>query len=67
MDRHISKAKDEALSRKEILEKVEKWMAACEEENWLEDYNRVRQNTCFVLFLNSEKAFEGHPPKTDFF
>ena len=50
MDHHISKAKDEALSRKDILEKVEKWMAACEEENWLEDYNRVRQNTGFVLF-----------------
>ncbi|OMO67795.1 hypothetical protein CCACVL1_20309 [Corchorus capsularis] len=25
---------------KEILEKVEKWLAACEEESWLEEYNR---------------------------
>lgn len=41
MDNHILKAKEEALSRKEILEKVEKWMSACEEESWLEDYNRV--------------------------
>ncbi|XP_075485775.1 65-kDa microtubule-associated protein 3-like isoform X2 [Primulina tabacum] len=36
----IFRAKEEALSRKEILEKVEKWIAACEEESWLEEYNR---------------------------
>ncbi|KAI9402996.1 hypothetical protein POPTR_001G356500v4 [Populus trichocarpa] len=41
MDNQISRAKEEALSRKEILDKVEKWMSACEEESWLEDYNRV--------------------------
>lgn len=40
MDDQIAKAKEEALSRKEIMEKVDKWMAACEEESWLEDYNR---------------------------
>ncbi|KAI4366173.1 hypothetical protein MLD38_022087 [Melastoma candidum] len=28
-----------ALSRREILNRVEKWMCACEEESWLEDYN----------------------------
>ncbi|KAL7083304.1 hypothetical protein ACP275_14G152800 [Erythranthe tilingii] len=36
----ISKLQDEAFSRKEILEKVQKWLAACEEECWLEEYNR---------------------------
>ncbi|KAL8534301.1 hypothetical protein ACS0TY_010349 [Phlomoides rotata] len=36
----IAKIKEEDLSRKEILEKVEKWMVACEEECWLEEYNR---------------------------
>ena len=41
MDNQILKAKEEALCRKEILEKIEKWMSACEEESWLEDYNRV--------------------------
>ena len=41
MDNQIVKAKEEALSRKDILDKVEKWMSACEEESWLEDYNRV--------------------------
>ncbi|OEL20177.1 65-kDa microtubule-associated protein 1 [Dichanthelium oligosanthes] len=41
MDSQIAKAKEEALSRKDILDKVERWMSACEEESWLEDYNRV--------------------------
>ncbi|KAL3001069.1 hypothetical protein AAZX31_09G246800 [Glycine max] len=36
----ITKTKEEALNRKEILEKVEKWLVACQEESWLEEYNR---------------------------
>ncbi|KAL3615601.1 hypothetical protein CASFOL_041262 [Castilleja foliolosa] len=36
----ISKVKEDAFSRKEILEKVQKWLAAREEESWLEEYNR---------------------------
>ncbi|GAB4825996.1 hypothetical protein Ancab_008865 [Ancistrocladus abbreviatus] len=35
----IAKIKEEAFSRKEILDKVEKWLTACEEESWLEEYN----------------------------
>ncbi|KAL8160276.1 hypothetical protein V2J09_001813 [Rumex salicifolius] len=35
----IGKVKEEAFSRKEILDRVEKWLSACEEESWLEDYN----------------------------
>jgi hypothetical protein len=38
----IANIKEEAFSRKEILEKVEKWLNACEEESWLEEYNRVK-------------------------
>ena len=41
MEKQILKAKDEAFSRKDILEKVDRWMLACEEESWLEDYSRV--------------------------
>jgi protein regulator of cytokinesis 1 len=48
MENHILKAKEEALSRKDILEKVDRWMLACEEENWLEDYSRV----CKIWYLN---------------
>lgn len=40
MDNQIVRAKEEAHSRKLILDKVEKWMLACKEESWLEDYNR---------------------------
>ncbi|XP_058086998.1 65-kDa microtubule-associated protein 3-like isoform X2 [Magnolia sinica] len=40
IEAQIAKVKEEAFSRKEILEKVEKWLAACEEESWLEEYNR---------------------------
>ncbi|CAO2829432.1 unnamed protein product [Amaranthus hypochondriacus] len=36
----VSKVKEEAFSRKEILEKVEKWKSACQEEEWLEQYNQ---------------------------
>ncbi|XP_038681358.1 65-kDa microtubule-associated protein 4-like isoform X2 [Tripterygium wilfordii] len=40
IDLQIAKVREEAFSRKEILEKVDKWLAACEEESWLEEYNR---------------------------
>ncbi|XP_058079280.1 65-kDa microtubule-associated protein 5 [Magnolia sinica] len=40
MDDQIRKAKEQALSRKDILDKVEKWTFASEEENWLDDYER---------------------------
>ncbi|XP_047151983.1 65-kDa microtubule-associated protein 3 [Vigna umbellata] len=36
----VAHVKEEAFSRKEILERVEKWLAACDEESWLEEYNR---------------------------
>uniref|UniRef100_A0A0E0E0V8 65-kDa microtubule-associated protein 8 n=1 Tax=Oryza meridionalis TaxID=40149 RepID=A0A0E0E0V8_9ORYZ len=40
MDEYIYKVKEEATSRKEIMDKVEKWMASCDEERWLEEYSR---------------------------
>ncbi|KAI4307946.1 hypothetical protein L6164_031070 [Bauhinia variegata] len=58
MDNQIARAREEALSRKEILEKVEKWMSACEEESWLEDYNRDenRYNASRGAHLNLKRA-----------
>ncbi|CAI9760399.1 unnamed protein product [Fraxinus pennsylvanica] len=58
MDNQIVKAKEEALSRKDILDKVEKWMSACEEESWLEDYNRDenRYNASRGAHLNLKRA-----------
>ncbi|XP_044955186.1 putative receptor protein kinase ZmPK1 [Hordeum vulgare subsp. vulgare] len=58
MDNQIVKAKEEALSRKEILDKVERWISACEEESWLEDYNRDdnRYNSGRGAHLNLKRA-----------
>ncbi|TYI15008.1 hypothetical protein ES332_A08G158800v1 [Gossypium tomentosum] len=52
IDLQISKVREEAVSRKEILEKVEKWLAACEEESWLEEYNRMTT----VIMLEEERT-----------
>ncbi|WOH01364.1 hypothetical protein DCAR_0520746 [Daucus carota subsp. sativus] len=57
----IGKVKEEALGRKEILEKVEKWMAACEEECWLDEYNNDenRYNAgrgAHIILKRAEKA-----------
>ncbi|CAL4974688.1 unnamed protein product [Urochloa decumbens] len=40
IEAYIATVKEEAFSRKDILEKVERWLNACEEEAWLEDYNK---------------------------
>ncbi|KAH1188101.1 65-kDa microtubule-associated protein 2 [Glycine max] len=40
IEEQIIKAKDEVLSRKEVLDRIDKWVAACEEENWLDKYNQ---------------------------
>lgn len=48
LDEQIEKAKEEASSRKEILDKVEKLKHAKEEEKWLDDYEKV--NTTHILF-----------------
>uniref|UniRef100_A0A7N0VM93 Uncharacterized protein n=1 Tax=Kalanchoe fedtschenkoi TaxID=63787 RepID=A0A7N0VM93_KALFE len=58
MDNQIMKATEEALSRRDILEKVEKWMSACEEESWLEDYNRDdnRYSSSRGAHLNLKRA-----------
>nr|GMD26546.1 65-kDa microtubule-associated protein 6-like [Ipomoea batatas] len=39
IEAQINKAKDEALSRKDITNRIERWLSACEEENWLEGFN----------------------------
>lgn len=41
IEMQISKAKEETIVRKEIMDRVNKWLAACNEENWLEDYDQV--------------------------
>lgn len=41
IEAQIEKAKEECISRKEIMDRINKWLMACEEESWLEDYNQV--------------------------
>lgn len=54
----IAKVKEEAFSRKEILEKIDKWLAACDEECWLEEYNRVSVRiTSFYIFTPTFLSF----------
>ncbi|GAA0143305.1 non-motor microtubule binding protein [Lithospermum erythrorhizon] len=39
IEAQVNKAIDEALVRKEITDRIERWLSACDEENWLDDYN----------------------------
>ncbi|XP_051195428.1 65-kDa microtubule-associated protein 3 isoform X1 [Lolium perenne] len=61
LDTQISEARDEEISRKDVLERMERWQAALEEETWLEEYSRnenrynVGKGTHLVL-KRAEKA-----------
>ncbi|KAJ3681259.1 hypothetical protein LUZ60_015748 [Juncus effusus] len=39
MEDYMLRGKEEAVSRKEIMDKVDKWISSCEEERWLEEYS----------------------------
>ncbi|KAG2301713.1 hypothetical protein Bca52824_030364 [Brassica carinata] len=39
IEMQINKIKGEAQSRKDIMDKIDRWLSACEEETWLEEYN----------------------------
>ncbi|KAJ0988441.1 hypothetical protein J5N97_006797 [Dioscorea zingiberensis] len=40
IEAQILRVKEEVLTRKEVMDKVNKWLAACDEENWLDEYNQ---------------------------
>ncbi|CAL9771610.1 unnamed protein product [Musa acuminata subsp. burmannicoides] len=40
IETQIRKAKEDSVMRKEIIDRVNKWLLVCEEENWLEDYDK---------------------------
>lgn len=46
MDDQIRQAKEEAQSRKDILDRVEKWKHASEEEIWLDGYEKDDNRYC---------------------
>lgn len=41
IEAQIEKAEEESMSRKEIMDRIDRWLTACEEESWLEEYNQV--------------------------
>ncbi|KAE8681496.1 65-kDa microtubule-associated protein 3 [Hibiscus syriacus] len=60
----IAKVKEEAFSRKEILENVEKWLMECDEECWLEEYNWVRAEKTRALVNKLPGMVEALASKT---
>lgn len=57
MDDQVSEAKEQALSRKDILDKVEKWQFALQEEKWLEDYERVRSASDYMIIHHMRTCY----------
>lgn len=58
LESQILKAKEESLSRKDIMDRINKWISACDEEAWLEEYNQVFRAD-FFLELNPPNASMG--------
>ncbi|KAJ0038743.1 hypothetical protein Pint_22508 [Pistacia integerrima] len=58
IEAQISKVKDEALSRKDIMDRIDRWLSACEEEKWLEEYNQDdnRYNAGRGAHINLKRA-----------
>jgi Ase1/PRC1/MAP65 family protein len=44
IESQILKVKEESLSRKYIMDRINKWITACDEEAWLEEYNQVAKH-----------------------
>ncbi|KAM3310838.1 hypothetical protein ACQJBY_031492 [Aegilops geniculata] len=58
IDDQIAKAREEHQSRKDIMEKINKWLLACEEEKWLDEHNvdENRFSTGRTARLNLKRA-----------
>lgn len=48
LEAEIMKAREESMSRKDIMDRINKWLVACDEETWLEEYNKVN-DFCYNL------------------
>ncbi|XP_039831564.1 65-kDa microtubule-associated protein 6-like [Panicum virgatum] len=58
IDEQIAKAREELQSRKDIMDRINKWLLACEEEQWLEEYSmdENRFSTGRIARLNLKRA-----------
>ncbi|KAE8717876.1 hypothetical protein F3Y22_tig00110020pilonHSYRG00207 [Hibiscus syriacus] len=61
MDDQIAKAKQEALSRRDIFDGVEKWKHATEEEKWLDDYERMKTVENLIAKVKAWELEKGIP------
>jgi hypothetical protein len=55
IEAQIAAANEESLTRKDIMERVDRWLSACDEETWLEEYNQV----CFSSKHDIVGSFSG--------
>jgi protein regulator of cytokinesis 1 len=53
IDDQIAKAREELQSRKDIMDRINKWLLACEEEQWLEEYNMVCPNVHLEILIGN--------------
>jgi len=53
IDGQIAKAREELQSRKDIMDRINKWLLACEEEQWLEEYNMVCPKSALEILINN--------------
>ena len=53
IDQQIAKAREELQSRKDIMDRINKLLLACEEEQWLEEYNMVCPKSALEILINN--------------
>ncbi|GJM98650.1 hypothetical protein PR202_ga15679 [Eleusine coracana subsp. coracana] len=57
IESQILKVKEESLSRKDIMDRINKWIAACDEEAWLEEYNQDQKKLESILLAEKQAIF----------
>jgi len=53
IDQQIAKSREELQSRKDIMDRINKWLLACEEEQWLEEYSMVCPNLHLEILIGN--------------
>ncbi|GJN33835.1 hypothetical protein PR202_gb22461 [Eleusine coracana subsp. coracana] len=61
IESQILKVKEESLSRKDIMDRINKWIAACDEEAWLEEYNQDQKKLESILLAEKQAIFGSKP------
>ncbi|GJN33836.1 hypothetical protein PR202_gb22462 [Eleusine coracana subsp. coracana] len=64
IESQILKVKEESLSRKDIMDRINKWIAACDEEAWLEEYNQGRLISVLEEYRHNREQKEEEKRRT---